>query len=68
MPILKIYLKEKKDIVKFQFLYSMHQHLGWPRSNKSKPEEISIYTTQELVSINKKIIRNIRNWVDLSII
>ncbi len=68
MPILRVELNQKKDIVKFQFLYSMHQHLGWPRSNRNKPEEISIFTTKELLSDNKRIIENIQKWVSLTIL
>ena len=42
MATLRIKLKKRKEIVKFQFLYSLHQHMGWPRSNRDIPEEISI--------------------------
>lgn len=68
MAILRLNLNQRKDIVKFQFLYSMHQHLGWPRSNRNKPEEISIFTTEDLLCDNKKIIRNIQKWVNLTIL
>lgn len=68
MPKLKIILQNKKDIVKFQFLYSLHQHLGWPRSNKIRPQEISIFTTDELLKSNIKIISDIGNWVKLKIV
>jgi hypothetical protein len=68
MAIIKIRLEQRKDIVKFNFLYSLHQHLGWPRSDKDSPEEISIYTTSDLFDLNQKVLINIGNWVSLKII
>lgn len=68
MAILKIKLKKRKEIVKFQFLYSLHQHLGWARSNRDIPEEISIFTTKELIKSNVEIVNQIGKWVNLEII
>lgn len=68
MATLRIKLEKKKEIVKFQFLYSLHQHLGWPRSNRDIPEEISIFTTKELVEANIEILNEISKWINLKII
>ena len=68
MGFIKIKLKKRKDIVRFNFLYSLHQHLGWPRSNKYNPEQIYIYTTDDLFDINKKVLFGIKNWVSFDII
>ena len=68
MATLRIKLEKKREIVKFQFLYSLHQHLGWPRSNRDIPEEISIFTTKELVEANIEILNEISKWINLKII
>lgn len=67
MASVKIKLKKRSDIVKFQFLYSLHQHLGWARSNKEIPEEISIFTTDDLIRENKRVVLSIGKWVRLEL-
>ena len=63
MANIHIVLKEKSKIVLFHFLYSLHQHLGWPRSNSKKPEEITIFTTDDLIVENKIILNSIKKIV-----
>ncbi|MEE2701437.1 MAG: hypothetical protein VYB18_00100 [Thermodesulfobacteriota bacterium] len=65
MSTIKLELENKKDIVLFQFLYSQNQHLGWPRSNRLNPKEITIYTTDDLMESNRKILVQINNHVKL---
>ena len=48
-----------------QFLYSQNQHLGWPRSNRLNPKEITIYTTDDLMESNRKILIQINKHVKL---
>ncbi len=42
--------------------------MGWPRSNRYIPEEISIFTTKELVEANIDILNEISKWINLKII
>jgi hypothetical protein len=42
--------------------------MGWPRSNRGIPEEISIFTTKELVKSNIEIVNEISKWINLKII
>lgn len=65
MSTIKLELENKKDIVLFQFLYSQNQHLGWPRSNRLNPKEITIYTTDDLMESNRKILIQINKHVKL---
>ncbi len=65
MSTIKLELENKKDIVLFQFLYSQNQHLGWPRSNRLNPKEITIYTTDDLMESNRKILVQINKHVKL---
>ncbi len=65
MSTIKLELENKKDIVLFQFLYSQNQHLGWPMSNRLNPKEITIYTTDDLMESNRKILVQINKHVKL---
>ena len=42
--------------------------MGWPRSNRDIPEQISIFTTKELVEANIEILNEISKWINLKII
>jgi len=68
MSLIKLKLNDKKNIVLFQFLYSQNQHLGWPRSDRFNPEEITIYTTDDLIELNEEILGEINKYVKLEII
>ncbi|MBT89165.1 MAG: hypothetical protein CMN79_01570 [Spirochaetales bacterium] len=65
MSTIKLELEKKKDIVLFQFLYSQNQHLGWPRSNRLNPKEITIYTTDDLIESNRRVLVQINKYVKL---
>jgi hypothetical protein len=65
MSTIKLELEKKKDIVLFQFLYSQNQHLGWPRSNRLNPKEITIYTTDDLIESNRRVLARINKYVKL---
>ena len=65
MSTIKLELENKKDIVLFQFLYYHNQNLGWPRSNRLNPKEITIYTTDDLMESNRKILVQINKHVKL---
>ncbi len=65
MSTIKLELEKKKDIVLFQFLYSQNQHLGWPRSNRLNPKEITIYTTDDLIESNRRALARINKYVKL---
>ena len=41
MPHIKIELEHRNQIVLFNYLYSLYQHLGWPRASKYKKTEIN---------------------------
>tara|TARA_B100000945_G_scaffold245043_1_gene201297 strand:+ start:4332 stop:4574 length:243 start_codon:yes stop_codon:yes gene_type:complete len=56
VPHIKIELQSKKQIVLFNYLYSLYQHLGWLRASKYKKSEIIIYTTKDLLKENIKIL------------
>mgnify|MGYP000657458940 CR=1 FL=1 len=68
MSLIKLKLDNKKNIVLFQFLYSQNQHLGWPRSNRFNPEDITIYTTEDLMERNKEVLGVISKYIKLKII
>tara|TARA_B100001029_G_C15060001_1_gene457578 strand:+ start:872 stop:1078 length:207 start_codon:yes stop_codon:yes gene_type:complete len=68
MPRIKLKLDDKKTIVLFQFLYSQNQHLGWARSNSLNPQEVTIYTTYDLINKNKEILKEIKKYVSFSTI
>ena len=68
MSLIKLKLNDKKNIVLFQFLYSQNQHLGWPRSDQFNPKEITIYTTNDLMKLNKEALGEISKYVKLEII
>ena len=59
MPHIKIELQHRKHIVLFNYLYSLYQHLGWPRASKYRKSEITIYTTKDLLKENIKILNMI---------
>ena len=59
MPHIKIELEHRRNIVLFNYLYSLYQHLGWPRASKYKKSEITIYTTKDLLKENIKILNMI---------
>ena len=67
MPHIKIELKHRNQIVLFNYLYSLYQHLGWPRASKYKKTEITIYTTMDLLKKNMKILNMISNQISFKI-
>tara|TARA_B100000575_G_scaffold77401_1_gene60547 strand:+ start:515 stop:757 length:243 start_codon:yes stop_codon:yes gene_type:complete len=67
MAKIRILINDKSNIVFFNYLYSQFQHLGWPRSTKSKKNVILVFTTKDLIYKNLKILNIIKNHVDFVI-
>ena len=67
MAKIRILINDKSNIVLFNYLYSQFQHLGWPRSIKSKKNVILVFTTKDLIHKNLKILNIIKKHVDFDI-